>query len=69
MIRIPRLGLTAFALLVLTSAASVSNAQQYPQSTYQEMRWRTIGAIAVAPSDPNIVYAASGEGLQRPENK
>ncbi|HEY6137277.1 MAG TPA: glycoside hydrolase [Thermoanaerobaculia bacterium] len=27
----------------------------------------SIGAIAVAPSDPNIVYAGSGEGLQRPD--
>src|SRR3954463_15512562 len=24
----------------------------------------SIGAIAVAPSDPNIIYAGSGEGLQ-----
>ncbi|HEV2488838.1 MAG TPA: hypothetical protein VGT03_03445 [Candidatus Acidoferrales bacterium] len=27
----------------------------------------SIGAIAVAPSDPNIVYVTSGEGLQRPD--
>ncbi len=27
----------------------------------------SIGAIAVAPSDPRIVYAGSGEGLQRPD--
>jgi photosystem II stability/assembly factor-like uncharacterized protein len=27
----------------------------------------SIGAIAVAPSDPNIVYVGSGEGLQRPD--
>jgi hypothetical protein len=27
----------------------------------------SIGAIAVAPSDPNIVYVASGEGLHRPD--
>ena len=27
----------------------------------------SIGAVAVAPSDPNIVYVASGEGLQRPD--
>jgi photosystem II stability/assembly factor-like uncharacterized protein len=27
----------------------------------------SIGALAVAPSDPNILYAGSGEGLQRPD--
>jgi len=94
-------------------------AQQYPESTYQDLHWRligpfrggrtravagvpsqpnvfyigqvnggvwksddfgrtwnpifdrqptqSIGAIAVAPSDPNIVYVASGEGLHRPD--
>ena len=28
---------------------------------------QSIGAIAIAPSDPNVVYVASGEGLQRPD--
>src|SRR5262245_64991262 len=27
----------------------------------------SIGAIAVAPSNPNVVYVGSGEGLQRPD--
>jgi photosystem II stability/assembly factor-like uncharacterized protein len=27
----------------------------------------SIGSLAVAPSDPNVVYAGSGEGLQRPD--
>ena len=27
----------------------------------------SIGALAVAPSDPNIIYAGSGEGLRRPD--
>ncbi|HTU81465.1 MAG TPA: hypothetical protein VMF61_05005, partial [Candidatus Acidoferrales bacterium] len=27
----------------------------------------SIGSVAVAPSDPNVVYAGSGEGLQRPD--
>ena len=27
----------------------------------------SIGAIAVAPSNPNVIYVASGEGLQRPD--
>jgi photosystem II stability/assembly factor-like uncharacterized protein len=28
---------------------------------------QSIGAVAVAPSDPNILYVGSGEGLQRPD--
>ena len=28
---------------------------------------QSIGAIAVAPSNPNIIYVASGEGLHRPD--
>ena len=28
---------------------------------------QSIGAVAVAPSNPNIIYAASGEGLHRPD--
>ncbi len=28
---------------------------------------QSIGSLAVAPSDPNIIYVASGEGLQRPD--
>src|SRR5579862_7481583 len=107
------------ACLFSVSTVTVSFAQQYPESTYQEMRWRmigpfrggrtraacgvasqpnvfyigqvnggvwksddygrtwrpifdaeptqSIGAIAVAPSDPDIIYVASGEGLQRPD--
>src|ERR1043166_4227911 len=27
----------------------------------------SIGDIAVAPSDPNVIYVGSGEGLQRPD--
>jgi len=27
----------------------------------------SIGAIAIAPSDPNVIYVGSGEGLQRPD--
>jgi photosystem II stability/assembly factor-like uncharacterized protein len=28
---------------------------------------QSIGALEVAPSDPNVIYAGSGEGLQRPD--
>src|SRR5579863_5687518 len=117
-----RMRLFLVGLLGLVSAlpmVRVSKAQQFPESTYQEMRWRMIGptrggrtrascgvpsqpnvfyvgavnggvwktddsgrtwtpifdqqptqstgAIAVALSDPNIVYVSSGEGLARPD--
>ena len=117
MIRPSRVSLLALAAVCLF--ANFADAQQYPESTYQEMRWRmigptrggrtraacgvasqpnvfymgavnggvwksddfgrtwnpifdgqptqSIGAIAVAPSDPNIIYVGSGEGLARPD--
>jgi photosystem II stability/assembly factor-like uncharacterized protein len=34
---------------------------------FDQQSSQSIGAIAVAPSDPNIVYVASGEGLHRPD--
>jgi photosystem II stability/assembly factor-like uncharacterized protein len=34
---------------------------------FDEQPTGSIGSIAVAPSDPNIVYVGSGEGLQRPD--
>ncbi len=34
---------------------------------FDDQPTQSIGAMAVALSDPNIVYAASGEGLQRPD--
>ncbi|MGB7284945.1 MAG: hypothetical protein WBE13_21975 [Candidatus Acidiferrum sp.] len=119
MIRIDRFAIVALASLSILPCATVTQAQQYPESTYQEMRWRMIGptrggrtrascgvpsepnvfyvgavnggvwktddagrtwtpifdaeptqstgAIAVALSDPNIIYVSSGEGLARPD--
>jgi photosystem II stability/assembly factor-like uncharacterized protein len=34
---------------------------------FDEQPSGSIGAIALAPSDPNVVYVGSGEGLQRPD--
>jgi photosystem II stability/assembly factor-like uncharacterized protein len=34
---------------------------------FDDQPTQSIGALAVAPSDPNVVYAASGEGLHRPD--
>ena len=119
MIRFRRLILILLVGGFAVSLLGVSQAQQYPESMYQEMRWRmigpfrggrtravagvpnqpnlfyigavnggvwksddygrtwtpifdqepsqSIGAIAVAPSDHNIIYVASGEGLHRPD--
>src|SRR5947208_1423133 len=37
------------------------------QPIFDDQPTGSIGAIALAPSDPNIVYVGSGEGLQRPD--
>lgn len=34
---------------------------------FDEQDTGSVGAIAVAPSDPNVIYVGSGEGLQRPD--
>jgi photosystem II stability/assembly factor-like uncharacterized protein len=34
---------------------------------FDEQPSGSVGAIAVAPNDPNIIYVGSGEGLQRPD--
>jgi photosystem II stability/assembly factor-like uncharacterized protein len=34
---------------------------------FDEQDTGSVGAIAIAPSDPNILYVGSGEGLQRPD--
>src|SRR5438270_1749518 len=36
-------------------------------SVFDEQPTGSVGAIAVAPSNPNVVYVGSGEGLQRPD--
>jgi photosystem II stability/assembly factor-like uncharacterized protein len=118
-IRLHRLMLVGLACVSAFAGATFAQAQEYPESLYQGMRWRmigpfrggrtraaagvatepnvfymgaadggvwksddfgrtwkpifdqeatqSIGALAVAPSDPNIVYVATGEGLPRPD--
>jgi photosystem II stability/assembly factor-like uncharacterized protein len=34
---------------------------------FDDQPTQSVGAIAVAPSDPNVVYVGSGEGLHRPD--
>src|SRR4051812_47795717 len=37
------------------------------QPIFDDQPTGSIGALAVAPSNPNIIYVGSGEGLQRPD--
>ncbi|HTL43971.1 MAG TPA: hypothetical protein VL262_06495 [Vicinamibacterales bacterium] len=37
------------------------------QPIFDDAPTGSVGAIAVAPSDPNVIYVGSGEGLQRPD--
>jgi photosystem II stability/assembly factor-like uncharacterized protein len=37
------------------------------QPIFDDQDTGSVGAVAVAPSDPNILYVGSGEGLQRPD--
>lgn len=37
------------------------------QPIFDDQTSGSVGAIAVAPSDPNVIYVGSGEGLQRPD--
>src|SRR6185369_7735503 len=34
---------------------------------FDEQSSGSVGAIGIAPSDPNVIYVGSGEGLQRPD--
>jgi hypothetical protein len=34
---------------------------------FDDQPTQSIGALAIAPSDPNIIYVGSGEGLPRPD--
>ena len=37
------------------------------QPIFDDQATGSIGVVAVAPSDPNIIYVGSGEGIQRPD--
>ena len=70
MTKLHRFMLPMLACLCSISIVTVSIAQQYPESTYQEMRWRMIGpfrggrtraACGVA-SEPNVFYVGQVNG-------
>ena len=37
------------------------------QPIFDDQPTASVGAIAVAPSNPNVIYVGSGEGLHRPD--
>jgi photosystem II stability/assembly factor-like uncharacterized protein len=59
--------LSPLAILILAGAVQ---AQQFPESLYQEMQWRMIGpfrggrtrGVAGVPSQPNVFYIGQGDG-------
>src|SRR5258708_12974247 len=65
-------GLTCVLAQLLSATAA---SQQYPESSYQGMRWRMIGpfrggrtrAVAGVPRQPNVFYicAVNGGGLEK----
>jgi photosystem II stability/assembly factor-like uncharacterized protein len=58
------------ACVSIFSAVGTCQAQQYPETMYQEMRWRMIGpfrggrtrAVAGVPSQPNVFYIGAVNG-------
>jgi photosystem II stability/assembly factor-like uncharacterized protein len=60
----------ALAPLLLLSGPNVSRADQYPESTYKELRWRMIGptrggrtrAACGVPGQPNLFYIGAVNG-------
>jgi photosystem II stability/assembly factor-like uncharacterized protein len=65
-----RLAVAVFAGLSVLCSAMIAKAQQYPDSTYQELRWRMIGptrggrtrASCGVPSQPNVFYVGQVNG-------
>ena len=70
MTRLPRLVLILLAGSLIVALLGIAQAQQYPESMYQEMRWRMIGpfrggrtrAVAGVPSRPNLFYIGAVNG-------
>jgi len=68
--RLHRLILILLASSLCFSLLNVCHAQQFPESMYQEMRWRLIGpfrggrtrAVAGVPNQPNVFYIGAVNG-------
>jgi photosystem II stability/assembly factor-like uncharacterized protein len=70
LIRLQRVVPVMLAIFFFLLTAAHAKAQQYPESTYQDMRWRMIGpfrggrtrALAGVPSQPNVFYIGQVNG-------
>ena len=73
--KLPRLMPIVFASVFVLSSAKATEAQQLPQTLYQEMRWRMIGpfrggrtrAATGVPAQPNVFYV--GQVNEGPEHR
>src|SRR5262252_6371603 len=64
---IPSQPFTFYIGMVNGGVWKTTNAGRTWTPIFEDQPTGSIGSIAVAPSDPNIVYVGSGEGLQRPD--
>ena len=64
---VPSQPATFYFVMVNGGVWKTTDAGSTWESLWDSQPSGSIGSIAVADSDPNIVYVASGEGLQRPD--
>jgi photosystem II stability/assembly factor-like uncharacterized protein len=64
---VPSQPFTFYIGMVNGGVWKTTNAGRTWTPIFEDQPTGSIGWIAVAPSDPNIVYVGSGEGLQRPD--
>jgi photosystem II stability/assembly factor-like uncharacterized protein len=64
---VPSQPFTFYVGMVNGGVWKTTNAGRTWTPIFDDQPTGSIGSIAVAPSDPNVVYVGSGEGLQRPD--
>ena len=64
---VPSQPFTFYIGMVNGGVWKTTNAGRTWTPIFEDQPTGSIGTIAVAPSDPNVVYVGSGEGLQRPD--
>ncbi len=64
---VPSQPFTFYIGMVNGGVWKTSNAGRTWTPIFDDQPTGSIGSIAVAPSDPNVIYVGSGEGLQRPD--